>query len=755
MTRRLLVVAGLLVFADNAVAQQPPATAPDQKQRDTHPQYHEEILVESASKVSETRNSAPVTMDVVTADVIAASSAQSIGDLLRTLTNENVIQTSARDFNLTSRQATGVLTNSQLALVDGRSIYLDFFGLILWDFVPTNMSDIKQIEVVRGPASAVWGANALTGVVNIITKSPRETAHKDGSPSGSLTLTGGAFDRDAGTLAGQGRGTTYGASASIGHAPNERWSYRLSGGYFNSDPLPRPAGAVPLVKNPLDPTVTDGGATYLAFQNQGTSQPRFDARVDQKLSGDAHITYAGGLAGTQGIIHTALGPFDIQNGSLLGYGKIEYTRGALKLRGFANVVDAKAPALLALGPTGAPIQLDFKTQTYDLEIGHSRVVGANASGSRGHLLSYGASARRNNFDITITPTGQNRNELGGYFQDQIYFGKLRLSLGGRLDKFGNLDHPVFSPRVTAMFLPTPNHSIRASFNKAFRSPSLINNYLDVQILQPVNLSALAPLLPPPLQPAVAQPFPLVIRAEGSEVRRDLGIPPAEKLKEESLKAYEVAYTGTFAGRTTVGLAFYINDTDDNIRFFTEAKRDPYTVANPPPGWKLPPVILAAMAQRGIFLPRSFTYVNLGPLRNKGVEISVDHAFKRWLSGFANYSWQADPRSTDPARPYPVDSISVPPHNRFNLGLNWNHDRYLGSASLNHTDNAFWTDVLGSSFSGFTDAYTMVSASFGVRWADGKVTTSVKGTNLFNQTIQQHVFGDILKRSLVGEVRFAF
>jgi iron complex outermembrane receptor protein len=219
MTRRLLVFAGLLAFADNAVAQQPPATPPDQKQRDTHPQYHEEILVESASKVSETRNSAPVTMDVVTADVIAASSAQSIGDLLRTLTNENVIQTSARDFNLTSRQATGVLTNSQLALVDGRSIYLDFFGLILWDFVPTNMSDIKQIEVVRGPASAVWGANALTGVVNIITKTPRETAHKDGSASGSLTLTGGTFDRDAGTLAGQGAGTTYGASASIGHAP--------------------------------------------------------------------------------------------------------------------------------------------------------------------------------------------------------------------------------------------------------------------------------------------------------------------------------------------------------------------------------------------------------------------------------------------------------------------------------------------------------------------------------------------------------
>ena len=755
MTRRLLVLAGLLAFADNSVAQDPPAGPPDEKQSDARPRFHEDIKVESASKVSETIVSAPATMDVVTADVIATSSAQSMGDLLRNVPGTNVSQTSARDFNLTSRQATGVLTNSQLALVDGRSIYLDFFGLILWDFVPTNMSDIKQIEVVRGPASAVWGANALTGVVNIITKTPRETAHENGSASGSLTLSGGTFDRNAGTLAGQGAGTTYGASASIGQAPNERWSYRLSGGYFSSDPLPRPAGTVPVVKNPLDPTITDGGATYLTFQNQGTSQPRFDARVDQKLSADAHITYAGGVAGTQGIIHTALGPFDIQSGSLLGYGKIEYARGAFKLRGFANIVDGKAPALLALGPTGTPIQLDFKTQTYDLEIGHSRVVGANASGSRGHLLSYGASARRNDFDITITPAGQNRNEFGGYLQDQIYFGKFHLSLGGRLDKFGNLDHPVFSPRVTAMFLPTPNHSIRASFNKAFRSPSLINNYLDVQILQPVNLSGLAPLLPPPLQPLVAPPFPLVIRAEGSEVRRGLGIPPADKLKEESLKAYEIAYTGTFARRTTVGLAFYINDTDDNIRFFTDAKRDPYTAANPPPGWKLPPVILAAMAQRGIFLPRSFTYVNLAPLRNKGAEVSVDHWFNGWLSGFANYSWQDDPKATDPKRPYPVDSISIPPHNRFNVGLNWNHRRYLGSASVNHADKAFWTDVLGSSFSGFTDPYTMVNASLGVKWADGKVTTSVKGTNLFNQTIKQHIFGDILKRSLTGEVRFAF
>ena len=86
----------------------------------------------------------------------------------------NVIQTGARDVNLTARQATSTLATSQLVAVDGRSVYLDFFGLVLWDFVPSPSSgEIKQIEVVRGPASVVWGANAVNGVVNIITKTPR------------------------------------------------------------------------------------------------------------------------------------------------------------------------------------------------------------------------------------------------------------------------------------------------------------------------------------------------------------------------------------------------------------------------------------------------------------------------------------------------------------------------------------------------------------------------------------------------------
>ena len=137
--------------------------------------YEEQVVV-TASKCEEQLVNAPAAVSVVTTETIQNSPATNIGDLLRAVPGVNVTQVSARDVNMTTRGATSTLSTSQLALVDGRSVYLDFFGMVMWDLVPTNPDEIRQIEVIRGPASAVWGANAMSGVVNIITKSPRELA---------------------------------------------------------------------------------------------------------------------------------------------------------------------------------------------------------------------------------------------------------------------------------------------------------------------------------------------------------------------------------------------------------------------------------------------------------------------------------------------------------------------------------------------------------------------------------------------------
>ena len=711
-----------------------------------------ETVVVSASRQESTVLDAPATITVVSASTLEALPSQSYADVLRTVPGMNVVQLSARDINVTSRQATSTLATSQLALLDGRSLYLDFFGLVLWDFVPTSPADIKQIEVVRGPASAVWGANALTGVVNIITKSPREAPGMT-----SVTVGAGFFNRDFGSTEGDGVGGVVNTSVTTSQLAGDRWSYRLSGGFLGSSPYARPVGRIPLIADPRDSTgrTTVGGAQYpadaegslgTAYRNQGTSQPKFDSRIDQELA-DGRVAYSAGIAGTRGTIYTGIGPFDIQPGSVMGYGRVSYSRGATRVSAFTNIVNADAPNLLVPNPsTGRPLQLDFKTQTFDIEASHATVIGTRQT------VSYGGNYRRNQFDITLAPLAEDRNEVGAYAQDDIFLDRLRLSIGVRIDKFGNLDDPAFSPRLSASYRVADEHVLRAGFNRAFRSPSSINNYLDISLISPVDLRGLAPLLPPPAQPLVANPFPLVVRAIGSEI--PIGSTAQAPLKQESLTAFELAYTGTVRNNTTLSAAFYVNDMDDNINFVQlPNNRDPYTAANPPPGWQLGGLILAGMAQLGIFLPRTaFTYLNLGPIRQKGVELSVDHRVNSSLHTFANYSWQGEPGILDDPDPYPEVEISLPPTHRFNIGGTYTGRRVLGSLVVNYTDKGFWTDVLNSPYHGFTDAFTMVNGSIGMRW-NSRVTTTVKSTNLLNRQIQQHVFGDILGRTVTAEVRF--
>jgi outer membrane receptor protein involved in Fe transport len=785
--------AGVAQAAGGAEAQaaKPPSSetkaVPEAKVR-----RHEEVTVESASKSESTIIDAPATMTVVSAQTLASSPAQNYADLLRNVPGMNVIQMSARDLNLTTRQGTTTLNNSQLVLVDGRSVYLDFFDLVLWDFVPNPESgDIKQIEVVRGPASVVWGANALTGVVNIITKTPRE--HQ----GFGLNLGAGLFSRKGGSREGDGAGQLYNGNFSYASVVNDTWSYKLTAGYYNSDPYSRPVGTVPLACHPygvnpcrdsngnaLPGGYPVGGAPYPAdksglgsWPNNGTSQPKVTLRLDQELQGGAggRITYEGGYAGTEGIIHTGIGPFDIQSDSYMAYGKAVYTKNALRIGAFGNFVDANAPNLLLSDPaTGAPIVLAFKTQTYDVEVGNSNVLGGK------HVLTYGANFRRNDFDITLAPGAPARNDFGAYVQEEFYVDKFRVAVGGRADKAGNLDHWFFSPRVSLMWKPTPDQSLRASYNRAFRAPSAINNYLDQDIFspQPVDLRPLAPLAPPPLQPLIPQePFYLIVNNFGNP-----------DLTEEHVDAFELAYTGTI-GRTSIGLAVYQNDTQDNINFTTllPDSENPqglpgleyYTVDNPAQGVGattgkllvdpltgkpgLSPFVMAALAQ----VPPAFggpvrlpykvaTYLNLGPLRNRGFEASLQHRFNSQWTASGNYSYQADPKvlNPDPGQiRYPIAEIGVPPKNRFNAAVSYNGPRFLGNVNVNYVDKAFWNDVLSAPYFGFTDSYTLLNATLGVKFAQGKGQFSLRGTNLLNQEILQHIYGDVLRISVVAELRF--
>jgi outer membrane receptor protein involved in Fe transport len=432
------------------------------------------------------------------------------------------------------------------------------------------------------------------------------------------------------------------------------------------------------------------------------------------------------MAATGGIGHTGIGPFAIEPGTLLAYGRMNYQRGDFKLSFFTNILDGEAPALLAIDPDDQPINFIFKSQTYDVEFANLHLLGGQ------HLLSYGGNLRHNAFDLSLAPLSDKRDEVGFYVQDEIYLSDhFRWVVGGRVDRFDILDRVVFSPRTSFMVKPWPNTTFRVSYDRAFRAPSLVNHFMETVILNDFDLGSVDPSFE-------GEPFFFRSDALGNEA-----------LREESLTAYELSFTGVLRDRVTLSAAVYVNELENLIDF---AQTKMYNSKNVPDGWPLPPSVLDELVEKKRGLPAESTFINLEKVRDKGMELSLQARINVDVNVFANYSWQDDP---EPVKLEDESALNLPPTHRFNAGLDFTHGRYFGNVVVNYTDDAYWQDVLDVRFHGPTEAYTLVNAGFGIRWEEEKLTTAIKVTNLTNAEIQQHVFGDVIKRLIVGELRFRF
>src|SRR5205823_2058616 len=166
---------------------------------------------------------------------------------------------------------------------------------------------------------------------------------------------------------------------------------------------------------------------------------------------------------------------------------------------------------------------------------------------------------------------------------------------------------------------------------------------------------------------------------------------------------------------------------------------------PPPGWPLPAGFLDILVSQGRGLPSQFTYHNFDNVIDRGVELPADVRMTTAASIFANYSWQAKPMP----RGFEISELNLPPTHRFNVGAIGTHGRYFASLSASFVDAAFWQDVLPG-YQGTTAAYTLVDGGFGVRSVDRSMTVAVRGKNVLNRPVQQHVFGDIIRRTMTGE-----
>jgi iron complex outermembrane receptor protein len=230
-----------------------------------------QLEVTAVSRTPEKLSTAPAAVTVITGDDIRRSGATTIPDALRLVPGMQVAQVDSQNFAVSARGFNDVFANKLLVMIDGRTIYTPLFSGVFWDTRDTMLEDVDRIEVVRGPGATLWGANAVNGVINVITRSARDT-------QGALISGGGGTEE-------RGFGSVrYGAKL------NDTTFVRVYGKYFNRDESKTPSGAdsndqwwmtqggfrldwEPGEKN----LVTFQGDVYAGDYNQAFTTPSFTA----------------------------------------------------------------------------------------------------------------------------------------------------------------------------------------------------------------------------------------------------------------------------------------------------------------------------------------------------------------------------------------------------------------------------------------------------------------------------------------------
>jgi iron complex outermembrane receptor protein len=391
-----------------------------------------DLEVTSVSRSPEKLSETAAAIQVITSDTIRRSGATTLAEALRLATNLQVAQVNSHDWAITARGfngasvATGSIANKLLVMIDGRSIYTPLFGGVFWDaqFVP--LEDIDRIEVVRGPGGTLWGANAVNGVINIITKSAKDTQ------GGSATVA-------AGTLL-----KTFG-SVRYGGVLGPDFSYRVYGQHFD-------AGST--LRNGTDGH-DDWNATQAGF------------RTDYRRSDADSLTVQGDFyEGDQGVPSTA------------------FINGQNLMARWTHITSPESDWSVQLyfdrtKRTFPQASFTEELQTADLDFQHRFQAGRNNS------VLWGAGYRHmwdnlDNGSFSFLPARKTMRLFSGFVQDEVAAdnASLKLTFGAKFE------HNAFSGlevQPSARLAWTPQAGplelrqlLWAAASRAVRSPSRID-----------------------------------------------------------------------------------------------------------------------------------------------------------------------------------------------------------------------------------------------------------------------------------------
>src|SRR5258705_8861441 len=149
-----------------------------------------DLEVTTLSTKPEPLSEAAAAIKIVTGDDIRRMGALNIPEALRYVPGVEVARVDSRQYAITARGFNGTIANKLLVLLDGRSVYTPLFSGVFWDAQDAFLEDVDQIELIRGPGATVWGAYAVNGAINVLSKPGRETQ--------GLLVTGGGGNAEQG-----------------------------------------------------------------------------------------------------------------------------------------------------------------------------------------------------------------------------------------------------------------------------------------------------------------------------------------------------------------------------------------------------------------------------------------------------------------------------------------------------------------------------------------------------------------------------
>lgn len=456
-------------------------------------------VVVSASRTKEKILDAPASIVSVDATAIANKAGNNITDHLKNISGVQVMKSGVQGGTPSVRGFNGYFNSDVMSLTDNRVAKLPNTGLNMYQMMTTTDEDIERIEVLKGPAAALYGPNANNGVIHIITKSPlkyQETKFwtsigarvriKDTLPE--INSENPRFDYEklkdrilfsmgfyhADTIHVKNPNLQMGLKVSAKLFTGHDWRYSDLGDpafvtkfsasadtiyYERPDETIDPNGVGAPVRNERDEKILNG---------------QVDSRLDFKIKEDFSIVLAGGVNVSNGIITSPVGAMQNKNWTY-SWAQMRFMWKNLFVQAYMNGNNSHKTFFVPVG--GRYID---KSHMYSVQVQHSSEIKKRVN------LVYGFDAffTRPNTEGTLNGRFEDRDnidEYGIYLQgDYRIHPRFSAIVATRLDYNTAVKKPLFSPKVGVVYKPGTGHNLRMTFNRAFKNPASAAYYVDVK-----------------------------------------------------------------------------------------------------------------------------------------------------------------------------------------------------------------------------------------------------------------------------------